>query len=758
MAPCAVAQSALGRALRPLLPLPALAMMLVAGARIGLWRAAWACPQLNPPYIRRNGQNVNDKTFYIGWDPTSTTLGQYRNALHIEETGALDVDFRFSWNGSEFVKDGEYADTTGATWKGDGGGVGGWCQMDDICKWDDLATIPPGEGGRRDDPLERAKVTIFVFKYDITEPKEDEVYLAGQSLTFESLVQPSDIPAQHYLWSVLEGDCEPSSGSGTEFETVLESPGTVKVRFEVGFDDGCGGTDSYRRERRITVVTPEITQVNFQGTVCTLKSHVDESIVSSDSIPEWTSPFAQDNVTTNNDAAYKRNTSPEGTDAATCNIKCQATNPLTHSTSVQVKADGDPENLYPVSAYFNNWSAELNLDQGSPYRQSIYQYVNNFDYTWYYRVEKPTGAWGNWVQMKRNPTHHNISIVHNSISGPQYQWLIMNSRKLASGVLSTATDKQIVDQIYEHLPDSRSSDDCVITNDDWADANKLKYGIPGWSTVAILNNRGGMCGGWSKFFCDLAAAQGIVLQKRAYLLKATASPDPEVKWYSLLIENPGLNQSQVTNLPMDFKDVNAAKYPFPLYPGDITYSANLRRYKFNSPSDGHAVDFIESGGNNYLYDPCFGPYSDDGIIQDAYSSIPSGNRNGAENNAFRTEYFNSLVPRLYGRIWYRYAANTQLDSDIGTTDTTIAVASTASADSSGAICIEGEIVAYTGKTSNTFTGCSRGQYGTTAAGHVQNAIVQLIKTESGETPPSNFCVCSPEVEESGLNLEWISSW
>jgi len=160
-------RAALGRALRPLLPLPALAMMLVAGARIGLWRAAWACPQLNPPYIRRNGQNVNDKTFYIGWDPTSTTLGQYRKALQIEETGALDVDFRFSWNGSEFVKDGEYADTTGATWKGDGGAVGGSCQLDDICEWDDLATIPPGEGGRRDDPLEGAKVTISIFKMDL---------------------------------------------------------------------------------------------------------------------------------------------------------------------------------------------------------------------------------------------------------------------------------------------------------------------------------------------------------------------------------------------------------------------------------------------------------------------------------------------------------------------------------------------------------------------------------------------------------------
>ncbi len=424
-------------------------------------------------------------------------------------------------------------------------------------------------------------------------------------------------------------------------------------------------------------------------------------------------------------------------------------------------ADGNPENLYAKGAYFSDWTETIHMDSGSPLRQSIHQYVGNFDYTWCYRVEKLTEGWGDWVEMSRNPTHHNISIVHTSISGSKYQWVVMNSCKLASGVLSTASDKEIIDQIYKNLPDLRVSDDSIITSDDWADANKLKYGVGGWTTDDILDNKGGMCGGWCNFFGDLALAQGISTTKRGYQLKNTAGQSPEVKWYSILIDSPGLNQTQVTFSPNDYKDVDAGKYTFPLYFGtnstsdEITFSANIRRYKFNAPSDGHAVNFLEDGGNNYLYDASFGPYTAAGIIQNAYSSVPLGAKNGSANNDFRTKYFNSSVPLLYGKIWHRYANGLQLDGAIAATNTSITVDSTTAADPNGAVRIGDEIIDYTAKTATSFTGCARGQDGTTATSHSDNTAVQLIKTESGSTPPSNFSVPTSDVEESGLNVNWI---
>lgn len=56
-------------------------------------------------------------------------------------------------------------------------------------------------------------------------------------------------------------------------------------------------------------------------------------------------------------------------------------------------------------------------------------------------------------------------------------------------------------------------------------------------------------------------------------------------------------------------------------------------------------------------------------------------------------------------------------------DTTINVTSTTNFDSSGVITIENEKIVYTGVTPTTITGCTRGQFGTTAAAHALNSVV-----------------------------------
>jgi len=334
------------------------------------------------------------------------------------------------------------------------------------------------------------------------EPEIPTVHLVGEELRFAPKIIPSELKNEitAYEWSFTEGIGEPDSGDKKDFQTTIistksDSDPDVMLHLKLTTSDG----NYLEDDRTIKALIPEIVKVNFQNVACSLKSHMDGAIVSSNNIAEWERDFSKDDPKRNCDAAYVKGSK------ATCKIKCQAGETLTKKTSVLVLAKGKPENLFPDGAYFKDWSEEIHMDDGSPLRESIYQYVNNFDYTWFYKVEKLAGGWGKEIKMKRNPTHHNISITRNTISGPPFQWIVMNLCKLASGLGQNANDKQIVDRIYTDFPDIRASDDLIITNDDWKDMNKLKYGIFGsWTTETILKRKGGMCDGWNDFFPDLA--------------------------------------------------------------------------------------------------------------------------------------------------------------------------------------------------------------------------------------------------------------
>ena len=78
--------------------------------------------------------------------------------------------------------------------------------------------------------------------------------------------------------------------------------------------------------------------------------------------------------------------------------------------------------------------------------------------------------------------------------------------------------------------------------------------------------------------------------------------------------------------------------------------------------------------------------------------------------------------------------STTLNGDITNSATTITLADASSFNSSGKIKINKEIIAYTGKSSNDLTGCTRGQNLTTAAAHTSGDTVdQVVETLSGLT-------------------------
>ena len=93
-------------------------------------------------------------------------------------------------------------------------------------------------------------------------------------------------------------------------------------------------------------------------------------------------------------------------------------------------------------------------------------------------------------------------------------------------------------------------------------------------------------------------------------------------------------------------------------------------------------------------------------------------------------HFDGNVIAARGRKVYKGSnGSTTLSAGINNSVTTIAVASTANFSTQGTIIIGTEQITYTGKTSTTFTGCSRGANSTSAAAHNNAAVVTQFWTE-----------------------------
>ena len=92
---------------------------------------------------------------------------------------------------------------------------------------------------------------------------------------------------------------------------------------------------------------------------------------------------------------------------------------------------------------------------------------------------------------------------------------------------------------------------------------------------------------------------------------------------------------------------------------------------------------------------------------------------------------------------------TTLDGALTDSATTVTVASTTGFDSSGTIFIENEQITYTGTTSTTFTGATRGANDTTASAH--DSATQVAQFEQGGVPqyvartPSHVLDLNPRV-------------
>jgi len=130
------------------------------------------------------------------------------------------------------------------------------------------------------------------------------------------------------------------------------------------------------------------------------------------------------------------------------------------------------------------------------------------------------------------------------------------------------------------------------------------------------------------------------------------------------------------------------------------------------------------------------------------------------NNILR-QYFNTLdnfVARLNAEALNTLALPqgaffqdgvTTLTSNISNAATTLPVADTTNFANAGAVLIGSEIISYTGKTATSFTGCTRGQYSSTAASHLSGAYVGEVQPPTG----SVALVMSQTSSSNGVALD-----
>jgi hypothetical protein len=215
--------------------------------------------------------------------------------------------------------------------------------------------------------------------------------------------------------------------------------------------------------------------------------------------------------------------------------------------------------------------------------------------------------------------------------------------------------KQLVEWTCEWATgavDEKDICDAIITN---LHKSQLRYGIEAHEVRRMLNDGGGMCGGWYSMFQQMAHCQGVFVHRRSFRVHLRQMPNGEEHWWAIVVCKGGLNQPFPTSPEMDFQDDDSE---FPINTAIIVIPRRARRYSFwAGPAffpgfiqpDGHCINFLEHGGRVYIYDACF-------AIEpiELRSSVPPDDFSVhavSEFPPFKTDYLDSAVDYMLGTIY-----------------------------------------------------------------------------------------------------------
>jgi hypothetical protein len=166
------------------------------------------------------------------------------------------------------------------------------------------------------------------------------------------------------------------------------------------------------------------------------------------------------------------------------------------------------------------------------------------------------------------------------------------------------------------------------------------------------------------------------------------------------------------------------KDKFFMYSGQVqTLPCTLREYVFQDINQTQAYQFfvgINEGFNEIWWFYC----SANSLVIDKYVIY---------NHLEQTWYYGNLTRTAWADTPLRgyptaagFAPVTTLTQAVGLTDSTIYIASKGNFPTAGVVDIDAERIIYTGSTSTSLTGCSRGAYGTVASVHSSGVTVTDI--------------------------------
>ncbi|MFH1739722.1 MAG: hypothetical protein ABIH23_11990 [bacterium] len=244
--------------------------------------------------------------------------------------------------------------------------------------------------------------TPITYTVTIDEPEQNDVFLKGQEVKFESEVSPTPPPeSTTYSWSVIQGTCSPSTGSSEDFITTFLSQGNIVVQLTVTIN-----STPYSDTRTVNAIVPEVIEVSFEQDHAIVKYPSGYLVTD----PVWVKTFGG-GVTKNDPAAYTKS------GYAKARLKLQASQSLTNSTSTQVGGDGNTENFDAQNENMQSWPKVTTILQSSQLYQSV-NFYDTLNVTWRYRVARLSGGWGDWVNM--NTSTHKIYTTYSNPYGTPY--------------------------------------------------------------------------------------------------------------------------------------------------------------------------------------------------------------------------------------------------------------------------------------------------------------------------------------------------
>ena len=309
------------------------------------------------------------------------------------------------------------------------------------------------------------------------------------------------------------------------------------------------------------------------------------------------------------------------------------------------------------------------------------------------------------------------NLVFNPRGGPIYYWVVdtnPNTYNVAQVMVSDAS--RFVIAFGTDTYGNGIQNPMLIS---WSDQENLLTWTP-----AITNQAGNYTlSRGSQIVSAVQTRQEIIIFTDTALYSMQYLGAPYVWGFNILADNVSI-MSPNCSVAVNNVTYWMGRDKFFMYSGQVqTLPCTLREYVYQDINFTQAYQFfagINEGFNEIWWFYC----SASSNVIDKYVIYNHLEQTWYYGNLTRTAWSDTPLrgfPTALG-----YAPVTTTTQAVGLTDTTINVASKNEFPTSGVVEIDQERIIYTGGTSTTLTGCSRGAYGTTAAVHDSGVTVTDI--------------------------------